>query len=649
MNTFMKTEDDVDKIRELREEISRLKEQIRALQLSDEKREKAEELLTESEERFRATFEQAAVGIAHIAPDGRFLRINSKFRNIVGYTHEELLRLNFQTITYPDDLKTDLGYFNSLMAGTIPTYSIEKRYIRKDRSVVWVNLTVALVTDGDGQPRYLISVIEDITERKQAEEAIRESREMLRLVMDNIPQRIFWKDLRSNYLGCNANFAQAAGVGRPENIAGKTDFDLAWTRTEAESYRRDDREVMDNDLPKYHIIEPQLQADGRRSWLDTNKVPLHDAEGNVIGILGTYEDITERLKLEERLRLTQFSVDHFTDSSIWLSPQGEILYVNDAACRSLGYTSDELLAMHIWDVDPDYTRENYSRIWDELKRRGSLMLESKYVTRGGRQFPVEVSANYITFQGREYLISFDRDITERKLAEKQLEEAKSQAELYVDLMSHDIGNMDQAMLGYLEMAIDTLRPEGAEKELLTQPLAIIENSTRLINNVRKLRQLQASQIPVKKIDLGKLLSEVAADFSRVPGRDVRIDYSPVSGCIVEANDLLKDLFSNLIDNAIRHSSGSLHINIELRKVAWGSRDGYQIAVEDNGPGISDQLKEKLLSVARGGVGKAERRGIGLLLVKALLEKFHGTMRIEDRVPGDYRKGSRVVVLLPAAQ
>ena len=113
--------------------------------------------------------------------------------------------------------------------------------------------------------------------RKAAEEAIRASGEMLRLVIDNIPQRVFWKDIRSVYLGCNKNFARAAGVDNPENIAGKTDFDLAWARAEAEAYRRDDREVMDNDRPKHHIIESQLQADGRQSWLDTNKVPLHDA------------------------------------------------------------------------------------------------------------------------------------------------------------------------------------------------------------------------------------------------------------------------------------------------------------------------------------------------------------------------------------
>ena len=112
-------------------------------------------------------------------------------------------------------------------------------------------------------------------------------------VVTKLPHFIFWKDINSVYWGCNQNFAEVAGVLNPDEIVGKTDFDLAWTREEAELYRYHDRRVMDSGKPEYEIIESQLQANGREAWIITNKIPLTDAEGNIIGILGTFEDITE--------------------------------------------------------------------------------------------------------------------------------------------------------------------------------------------------------------------------------------------------------------------------------------------------------------------------------------------------------------------
>ena len=136
-------------------------------------RKQAEEELRESEERFRETFEQATVGIAHVATDGRWLRVNRRLCDIVGYEKEELLGLTFQDITHPDDLETDLEGARRLLAGEIETYSREKRYFRKDGSIVWIYLTVSLVRSPSGEPRYFISVTEDITERKRIEEAQR--------------------------------------------------------------------------------------------------------------------------------------------------------------------------------------------------------------------------------------------------------------------------------------------------------------------------------------------------------------------------------------------------------------------------------------------------------------------------------------------
>ena len=142
-------------------------------------RKRAEETLRESEERFRGTFHQAAVGIAHVAPGGRWLNVNDRLCEIVGYSREELLERTFGDITHPEDLDADLEYVRQLLAGEIENYPMEKRYLRPDGSVVWANLTVSLVREPSGEPKYFISVVEDITERKRAEGGLRRSLDRL--------------------------------------------------------------------------------------------------------------------------------------------------------------------------------------------------------------------------------------------------------------------------------------------------------------------------------------------------------------------------------------------------------------------------------------------------------------------------------------
>jgi PAS domain S-box-containing protein len=142
-------------------------------------RQRTDAQLQASEARFEATFEQAAVGIALVAPNGHWLRVNSKLCTIVGYAPEELLAKTFQDITHPDDLDTDLGQVRRMLAREIDTYALEKRYFRKDGSLVWINLTVALAWKPDSTPDYFISVVEDISARKLAEMELRRRNEEL--------------------------------------------------------------------------------------------------------------------------------------------------------------------------------------------------------------------------------------------------------------------------------------------------------------------------------------------------------------------------------------------------------------------------------------------------------------------------------------
>jgi PAS domain S-box-containing protein len=140
-------------------------------------------------------------------------------------------------------------------------------------------------------------------QREQVERDLTAAQQLLQLVMDTLPEAIFWKDRNSVYLGCNRNFAADAGVGSPAQIVGKTDYDLAWKQEEADFFRECDRRVMLANRAELGIVEPQLQSDGKQAWLETNKAPLQNVKGQVIGILGTYQDITERKEADIALQV----------------------------------------------------------------------------------------------------------------------------------------------------------------------------------------------------------------------------------------------------------------------------------------------------------------------------------------------------------
>ena len=168
----------------------------------------------------------------------------------------------------------------------------------------WLELYAFPMYDEEGRITGAIEYVRDITKRKQAEKARRESEERLKVVMDNIPQAIFWKDRNLVYQGCNHQFAEDGGLSSPDEIIGKTALDMPWAG-HAGFYHKDDRSVMESDTPKLNIEEPLTRADGTLRWLRTNKIPMHDADGKVIGVITTYEDITERKRMEQYVLHTE--------------------------------------------------------------------------------------------------------------------------------------------------------------------------------------------------------------------------------------------------------------------------------------------------------------------------------------------------------
>ncbi|WP_264321456.1 PAS domain S-box protein, partial [Zarconia navalis] len=276
----------------------------------------------------------------------------------------------------------------------------------------------SLLVDDAGN-RFLVGTIRDISDRKLIETQLRESQQLLQLVLDNVPQAIFWKDCNSVYLGCNRSFAEDAGLSSPEEILGKTDGDLPWKPEETQFFREFDRRVIESEEPKLHLIETQQQADGKQAWLDTNKVPLRNAQGEIVGVLGTYEDITDRRQAERTLELMRFSLDRAADPIFWIQSDARFFYANQAACNTLAYSHDELLSMSVFDIDVDLPVAAWPEHWQQLKREGSFTFKSRHQTKDGRIFPVEILVNYLEFDGLEYNFVRVRDITALKQAQAE--------------------------------------------------------------------------------------------------------------------------------------------------------------------------------------------------------------------------------------
>ncbi|MBI4205676.1 MAG: PAS domain S-box protein, partial [Betaproteobacteria bacterium] len=263
---------------------------------------RAEETLRESEERFRATFEQAAVGMALRGADPRnprWLRVNQKLCDILGYSREELLQLTSVDVTPPEDRGAAIDYNEQLLRGEIANYSREKRYRRKDGEIIWANISLTAVRGADGRPTHVISIVQEITDRKRAEAALRESEEQFHQLANNIPQ-VFWI--------CDARQKDMIYVSPAyERVTGQPIEPLRVNaRRWLEAIHEEDRERVRGARAmaaagKYDEVFRVIRPDGTMRWVRDRAFPIHDSHGRVYRIAGIAEDITDLRESEERL------------------------------------------------------------------------------------------------------------------------------------------------------------------------------------------------------------------------------------------------------------------------------------------------------------------------------------------------------------
>jgi PAS domain S-box-containing protein len=332
-------------------------------------------------------------------------------------------------IVQRDEVET---YFSQQVFDTQKNFEKEYQITRpSDGEVRWIFGRGELEFDDQGNCRRMIGTAQDITDRKRSEALLRQSQIQLSEAM-KIARTGHWEyDVASDTFTFNDHFYRIFRT-TVEKVGG-------YRMSSAEYIRRfchpEDAHIVDKEVqtaieisdPKYSpLIEYRiLYTDGEVGHVMVRFFIVKDGQGRTIRCFGVIQDITERKKSEESLRFTQFAIDNTIDQAFWTTADGHIVYVNDAACRTLGYTREELLKMSIPDIGPTFPPEVFEQHWRDLQKNGYATFESFHRGKSGRVYPVEIRANYVQFGGKEYNCAFATDITERKRMEQSVRESES--------------------------------------------------------------------------------------------------------------------------------------------------------------------------------------------------------------------------------
>ncbi len=393
--------------------------------------------------------------------------------------------------------------------------------------------------------------------------SLRESEEKYRGLVESSYDWIWEVDANYVYTYSSPRSCDVLGY-RPEELIGKrpTDFMIP---EESELARKSLGSLLSKREPIRRYECRHLHRDGHEIRVEANATPIFDRDGAFKGYRGFGRDITGRRQAEESLRESEEKFRTLTETlaAVILVYQGDqYVYANLSAERITGYSRDELLGMKFWEVMHPDDRE-IIRERGIARQQGKAVpsrYEVRYRTKDGGDGVFEINASAINFNGRRAGLITAMDITEHKRSETALKEAKSQAELYLDLMGHDINNMHQVALGYLELAAELEENENM-KELLERPRDVLLRSARLIDNVRKLQKLKDGAYEHRPVELVRVLGDVVKEHEAVPGKVLTLETRLIKAGYVQANELLYDVFSNLVSNAIKYSGSHARVTI----------------------------------------------------------------------------------------
>ncbi|MFA5059299.1 MAG: PAS domain S-box protein [Candidatus Omnitrophota bacterium] len=626
----------------------------------------AEEKLKENEAQYKLLFESISAGVLHVAMDGRVLFANRSFLEMFERDRRDIINQSFLMFLHPDEKERILKIFQeAVRSEKVQARYHEVRCVTGSKKEFYANISNTPLIKA-GKMIGFQTMIQDITERKLAENIVKENEAKLRQVIDLTPNFVFAKDIDGRFILVNQAVAEVYGT-TVEEIVGKTDADFAKSKEEVEHFRKDDLDVIKSGKRKFIPEEVITSAQGEQRILQTTKIPFHIPGTNTPAILGVSTDITVLKKIQEAIARSEInyrSIFNSANDAIFIHDvkTGKILDVNQKTCEMYGYTSEEMRSIEVIDISSDRSSQNQKRALELIQKAAQgqpQLFEWFSKNKQGKSFWVEVNLKRARIGDEDRILAVVRDIDERKKVQEELEKYRKHLEELVEertrglrqserlaatgrlaaSIAHEINNPLQGITTHLEIIHDNF-PKGFEK---------VKNYEFVKNNIEKIRNIVSKLLDIYrgeeeakgKMDLHDVIDKVVMlvehQLSR-KGIKLTLNLDPNLPKVMGWQQQLHQVFLNMVLNAhdsIKKQKGEVTITT--------THDEHHVIVQikDTGEGIQEKDLVHIFDAFF--TTKAESgTGLGLFVCQGIIKEHKGEIKVKSEVG----KGSIFTITLP---